>query len=153
MKFIQITESCDMTRAVNSEHVAADETLYIALGTDPKNLKIRELDLTADWAKALREATAPFLAASHEPGQVSTPGSELDGRTRANDPRVRGYNDSMRAWAETAGYRVTTLAKGGYYYPAKTRNAYARHLAGETHLLTGKNKLQPDYDPQAGNLA
>jgi len=151
VKFIQIICSCDMTRATEPDrHVPAEETLYLAIGPDPDKLDIRELDLTRDWAKALREAMAPFLDASHEPGEMGTPDTPAASRASKNR-EVQEFNKARIEWAKAMGYNLTALVKGGYYPPAKTKRAYAHHLAGEDHLLTAEHKLQPDYDPATGN--
>lgn len=131
MQEMQITSSCDMTFAGTGERVPSEETVFLALGPDPEHLKPVQLDLSAEWAKGLREFLQPFLDAGHAPGQVLTPGAHLPGRARPNDPGARAYWSAMRAWADEtgfpAGYRQ--LDKGGYYYSRKLKDAYARYLA------------------------
>jgi hypothetical protein len=151
MKYVQIVAACDMTRATEDQVVPAAETVFIAYGHDPAQLKVRELDLSDPWAKTLHEAMQSFLDASHDPGEMSAPAQDIAPRARANDPRVRTYNIAMRKWAREAGYCFTKLDKGGFYYPARTKQAYAHHLAGQDHLLTEEQGLQPDYDPETGN--
>lgn len=147
MKYVQIIAACDMTKAQSGEVVQAAETVYLAFGGDPENLKVRELDLSKEFSEELHEFLLPFLDASHEPGDLITPGAD-----DAADPRnVREFNRSRVAWAQEHGYNATKMVRGGYYVPVKTKKAYAHHLAGRDDLLTGANGLQPDYDPATGN--
>lgn len=146
MKYVQIIAACDMTKADTGEIVPAAETVYLAFGSDPKDLKVRELDLNEDWSKELHEFLLPYLNASHEPGDLVTPVS--DGGDTENK---REYKKNMVAWAQKNGYNLTRLVRGGYYAPVKTRQAYAHHLAGRDDLLTEEHGLQPDYDPATGN--
>ena len=150
MKYVQIIAACDMTKAVSGEISPAAETVYLALGTDPKKLEVRELDLSQDWAKELHDRVQPFIDASHEPGELITPGGES--HPSDNGPAdTRGFNKARVTWAQAHGYNVTKMVRGGYYPPVKTRKAYALHLVGHDDQLTEANGLQPDYDPATGN--
>lgn len=151
MKYVQIIAACDMTKAGTGEIEPAAETVYIAFGSDPKNLKVRELDLSGDFSKELREFLLPYLNASHEPGDLITPGGGDHPADVKNPGDTRKFNEARVAWAQANGYNMTKLVRGGWYSPAKTKKAYAHHLAGDDHLLTEANGLQPDYDPAAGN--
>ena len=151
MKYVQIIAACDMTKASTGEIEPAAETVYLALGSDPKNLQVRELDLTEDWSKELHEFLLPFINASHEPGELVTPGGDAHPGERKNPGETRKFNEARLAWAQVNGYNMTKLVRGGWYAPSKTKRAYAHHLAGDDHLLTGANGLQPDYDPLTGN--
>lgn len=147
MKYVQIIAACDMTRADTGEIVPAAETVYIAFGGDPKNLKVRELDLSEKFSEELHEFLLPYLNASHDPGDLVTPGG--DGTADPGD--VREFNKARVAWAQREGYNVTKMVRGGWYPPVKTKKAYAHHVAGRDDLLTEANGLQPDYDPATGN--
>lgn len=152
MKYVQIIAACDMTRAQTGAIEPAAETVYLALGSDPANLQVRELDLTGAWAKELREFLLPFLDVSHEPGELVTPVSDSGG-TAGDTPlqAARKYNKAMTAWAQSHGYKVTIGIRGKNYFPRKTKKAYALHLSGQDGELTEANGLQPDYDPVTGN--
>jgi hypothetical protein len=150
VKYAQIIAVCDMTRAQTGEVTPAAETVYIAFGGDPRNLKIRELDLSEEWSKDLHEFLLPYLNASHEPGDLITPGT--GGHPADDKPAgTREFNRARVDWAQAAGYKITKMIRGGYYVPVKTRKAYAHHLAGRDDQLTEANGLQPDYDPATGN--
>ena len=152
MKYVQIIAACDMTKAVSGEITPAAETVYLAFGSDPKNLKVRELDLNEDWAKELHEFLLPYLNASHEPGELITPGGgDGTGGTADATREKREYKKALVAWAQETGYNVTPLKRGGWYPPVKTKQAYAHHVSGRDDLLTEANGLQPDYDPVTGN--
>lgn len=149
MKYVQIIAACDMTKAQTGDITQAAETVYIAFGSDPKNLKVRELDLSQEWSKELHEFLLPYLNASHEPGELITPGGE-DHPGDGEPADKRGFNKAQLAWAKEHGYSTTPLVRGGTYFPVKTKKAYALHLAGRDDQLTGANGLQPDYDPATG---
>jgi hypothetical protein len=151
MKYVQIIAACDMTKAQDGEIAPAAETVYLAFGGDPKNLKVRELDLSDEFSKALHEFLEPYLNASHEPGDLVTPGGDAHPGERKNPGDTRKFNEARLAWAQANGYNMTKLVRGGWYPPVKTKQAYAHHLAGNDHLLTEANGLQPDYDPATGN--
>ena len=146
MKYVQIISACDMTKADTGEVVPAEETVYIAFGSDPDSLQVRELDLSGKWSEELRTFLQPFLSASHEPGDLVTP---------VSDPRdsvdKRAHKANLVRWAQATGYNMTRMVRGGWYVPVRTRTAYAHHLAGRDDLLTEENGLQPDYDPETGN--
>jgi hypothetical protein len=131
--------------------VQAAETVYIAFGADPKNLKVRELDLAEEWSKELREFLLPYLNASHDPGDLITPGGDDHPGDEGSPRNTREFNKARRIWAQANGYSITRMARGGYYAPVKTKQAYAHHLAGRDDQLTEANGLQPDYDPATGN--
>jgi hypothetical protein len=141
MQEMQILSSCDMTFAATGERVPSEETVFLALGRDPQALHPVQLDLTGDWAKALREFLAPFLDAGHDPGQVLVPGAQLPGRARPNDPGARAYWSALRAWCDETGFTPAyrELDKGGYYYPRRLKDAYARYLAA----LAGPGLQEP----------
>src|SRR5712675_2355950 len=100
VKYVQIIAACDMTKAATGEIAQAAETVYIAFGGDPKNLKVRELDLAEDWGKELREFLEPYLNASHEPGDLVTPGGDAHSGERKNPGETRKFNEARRAWAQ-----------------------------------------------------
>lgn len=152
MKYVRIIAACDMTKAQTGQVVEAAETVYIAFGSDPKNLQVRELDLDEEWSKELHEFLLPFLNASHEPGELVTPVSG-NGDGGGNTDNKREYKKNLVAWAKAKGYNLTTLVRGGHYAPVKTRKAYALHLAGRDDELIEANGMQPDYDPATGNAA
>jgi len=152
MKYVQIIAACDMTREQDGKVVEAAETVYLAFGSDPKNLKVRELDLAENWGKELREFLLPYLDASHDPGDLVTPGGS-DHPADDGPAGTREFNKARVEWAHAHGYKVTKMVRGGHYVPVRTKQAYAHHLAGNDHLLTGANGLQPDYDPETGNAA
>jgi hypothetical protein len=152
VKYVQIIAACDMTRAQTGEIEQAAETVYLAFGADPKNLKVRELDLSEEWSKELHASLLPYLNASHEPGDLVTPGSDDTGDADATREK-KAYKKAMVAWAQANGYNVTRLVRGGWYPPVKTKQAYAHHVSGRDDLLTEANGLQPDYDPVTGNSA
>lgn len=152
MKYVQIVAACDMTKAETGEVTPAAETIYLAFGSDPRNLKVRELDLAEEFSKELREFLLPYLNASHEPGELITPGHGSGEHPGDENPgNVREFNAARVAWAQANGYNVTKMVRGGWYPPVKTKQAYTHHLAGRDDLLTEANGLQPDYDPATGN--
>jgi hypothetical protein len=150
VKYVQIIAACDMTKAQTGEVTPAAETVYLAFGGDPKKLDVRELDLSEEFSKDLHEFLLPYLNASHEPGDLITPGGN-DHPADENPGNVREFNKARVAWAQANGYYVTKMVRGGYYPPVKTKQAYALHLAGRDDQLTEANGLQPDYDPATGN--
>lgn len=147
MKYVQIIAACDMTKADTGEIVPAAETVYLAFGSDPNDLKVRELDLAGKWSEELHEFLLPYLDASHEPGDLVTPATDGGGDTTDK----RQYKRNNVAWAQRNGYNLTKLVRGGWYVPVKTKQAYAHHLSGRDDLLTEEHGLQPDYDPKTGN--
>lgn len=148
MKYVQVIAGCDMTRAATGDVVPAQETVYLAFGTDPARMEIRELDLTGDWAARLREHVRPFLDASHEIGEVGVPGAASghhDGSSAIT------YYRGLRAWADETSYAdpdgkpgYHKLAKGGYYHSVRLRRAYAEHLVSVV-----RGGAQPSSGPQA----
>lgn len=147
MKYVQILAACDMTKAETGQTEPAAETVCIALGPDPGHLRVRELDLSEEWAKELREFLAPYLAAGHEPGELVTPGqgSSAGSLSESRKQAAREQHDfrqSQAAWAKANGYKITKRKAGGWYFPVKTQEAYRQHLAGRDDLLTGD--LAPD---------
>jgi hypothetical protein len=146
VKYVRIISACDMTKAETGSVVDAAETVYIAFGSDPGSLKVRELDLSEEWSKELHAFLQPFLSASHEPGDLVTPVNDV--RDTADK---RAHKANLVRWAQANGYSITRMVRGGYYVPVRTKQAYAHHLAGNDHLLTEENGLQPDCDPATGN--
>jgi len=129
MRELQVVMSDDLIFAQTGERVPAEETVVIALDG-----KVRELDLTADNAKALRETILPFLRAGHSPGQ-NTP----DSRGSVPTPSLilsRARQRAIRDWADERGLRspdgkrpIWRTASGGYYYPHRLMKMYEAHLA------------------------
>ena len=133
MRELQLVLSDDMTFARTGERVPADETVVIALDG-----KARELDLTAENAKKLREFLAPWIDAGHAPGQQDTTAEEKTAkdfsqvkRSRDRSRLVRDFADSIGLKSEDGTRPIYRTESGGYYYPYKLRKMYAEHVAAE----------------------
>ncbi len=63
MKELKLVLSDDLTYAESGRRVPADESVVLSI--DGKH---RELDLTEEHAKELREFLEPYLSAGHQPG-------------------------------------------------------------------------------------
>ena len=142
MRELQVVMSDDLIFAQTGERIPAEETVVIALDG-----KTRELDLTADNAKALRETIIPFLRAGHAPGQ-NAPG---DSRGSTPTPSLilsRARQKAIRDWADSRGLRspdgkrpIWRTESGGYYYPYKLMKMYESWLASEA----GRDANLPEY--------
>ncbi len=130
MKELQVVTSDDLIYTQTGERVPADETIVVSLDG-----KTRELDLTADNAKTLRETITPFLNAGHVPGD--TPG--VSKRDTAPAPSLvlsRIRKKAIRDWADARGLRspdgkrpIWRTSSGGYYYPERLMTMYEAWLA------------------------
>ena len=125
---------CDMTFAATSQLEPADETVIISLdGTAV------ELDLTAEWARDLREKMMPYIRAGHAPGagpeQPEQPKPSQGHRREIAG--TRKFYAGVRAYAVDQGVEIPlasrengsrTKAKRTYSYPNGLVPAYVAHL-------------------------
>ena len=132
MRELQVVMSDDLIFTQTGERVPADETVVLALDG-----KVRELDLTADNAKAVRETILPFLRAGHAPGQ-NTPGDSPGSTPTPGLIVSRARQKAIRDWADARGLRspdgkrpIWRTQSGGYYYPDRLMKMYEAHLASE----------------------
>jgi len=130
---LQVVMSDDLIFAQTGERVPAEETVVIALDG-----KTRELDLTADNAKAVRETLLPFLRAGHAPGQ-NMPSDNSRGSTPTPSLILsRARQKAIRDWADSRGLRsadgkrpIWRTESGGYYYPHRLMKMYEAYLAAQ----------------------
>jgi hypothetical protein len=122
MKELQIVLSDDLVFSLSGERIPADETVLISL-----NGKTRELDLTAEHARELREILEPYFKAGHLPGN-EPPDTTSDGkkikRPTPSLIEARAEQKKLRDWADSRGMRspdgkrpIYRTEGGGYYYP------------------------------------
>ena len=129
MKELQIVLSDDLIYTQTGRRVPADETVVLSLDG-----KRRELDLTEEHAKELRDMLNPWLSAGHKPetepsSPVKSPPKGLTaGRERmtklrewVDDNHVRG-----RSGPDRPAYLTTT---GKNYAPDWLLKAYATAMA------------------------
>jgi hypothetical protein len=121
------------------EHADADETLVVAIGPDIAHLAIRELDLTAENAGALRTFLERYLDAGHPPGEepeipplphrAALPARPGPG-VRREIPGTRKFLSGMREFAAASGNPVpqTTGQSGKANYRPRPEH-YAMFLA------------------------
>ena len=119
MRELQLVLSDDLIFAQTGERVAAEETVVLTLDG-----KTRELDLTAENAKDLRETLAPWLEAGHPPGQQSTTAEREDRppdykASRDRSQLIRDFADEMGLRSEDGERPIYRTPGGGYYYPRK----------------------------------
>lgn len=133
MKELQVVMSDDLIYTQTGERVTADETVVISLDG-----KTRELDLTADNAKALREMIIPFLKAGHASGQNTT-GIKRDTTPTPSLIVSRARQKEIRDWADRQGLRspdgqrpIYRTENGGYYYPERLMKLYESRSISET---------------------
>lgn len=132
MKEIQVVMSDDLIYTETGRRVPADETVTIALDG-----KTRELDLTAEHAKELRELMADWMEAGNEPrpesappatGRKSTAGRSLkNGKERMAKLRVWVDENHVRGLSgpDRPAYLTTT---GKHYSPDWLLKAYAQAM-------------------------
>lgn len=131
MRELQLILSDDLVYAQTGDRIPADETVVIALDG-----KTRELDLTADNAKALRELIEPYITAGHIPGQPSAGKAGAGPVTslvtaRARQKLIRDWADSLGLKSEDGKRPAYRTESGGYYYPYKLMKMYEAHQAAE----------------------
>lgn len=136
MRELQLILSDDLTYAETGERVPADETVVIALDN-----KTRELDLTAENAKKIRELLGPWIDAGHSPGNqpatkptASDPSSHKGGvyvLSRARQRVIRDFADNLGLKSSDGQRPIYRTPGGGYYYPYKLRKMFEAHQAAE----------------------
>lgn len=122
MKELQLVLSDDLTFATTGQRVPADESVVIALDG-----RTRELDLTAEHAKELREILEPYMKAGHAPGNepnlTSPEGKRIKKPTpslieaRAEQKKIRDYADARGLKSPDGKRPIYRTEGGGYYYP------------------------------------
>ena len=139
---VQLVLIDDAVYARTGQVAEAAETFYLAFGTDPDKLEVREINLTAENAGLCTAEVGAWYGFGHEPGAIDAPGGlhRNDGRYRheggvSGSQETAPYNQRMRAWADRTGFTrkngkpgYTALAKGGYYHSSQLRAAYAGYL-------------------------
>lgn len=136
MRELKLVLSDDLAYALNGERIAADETVLLSIDG-----KTRELDLTAEHAKELREFVEPYMKAGHVPGN-EPPVTDPEGkRIKKPTPDLidsRAKHKKIRDWADSMGYRspdgkrpIYRTESGGYYYPWSLMREYEAHLEAE----------------------
>lgn len=132
MKEVQILVSDDLTYAETGRRVEADETIVISIDG-----KKRELDLTAEHAKEVREMFEPLMAAGRVPGaepQSHTTRTTNKGKSllvgRERMARLRDWVDENHVRSlkppDRPAYLTTT---GKNYAPDWLLKAYATAMA------------------------
>ncbi len=136
MRELQLVLSDDLTYHQTGERVPADETVTIGLDS-----KTRELDLTAENAKKLRELLAPWIEAGHVPGQEQRKDDAQQERgfrggafieSRARHKAMRDFADKLGLKSEDGLRPIYVTPGGANYYPTRLKNMYAAHLAAES---------------------
>jgi hypothetical protein len=133
MRELQLILSDDLTYAQTGERVPADETVVLAFDG-----KTRELDLTSEHAKELRDLIGPYLEAGHHPTpQASKPPPGVE-REESSITVARARQQLIRDWADARGMRspdgkrpVYRTESGGYYYSYRLMRQYEAHLASQ----------------------
>jgi Lsr2 len=133
MKELKLVLSDDLTFAETGRRVPADETVVLSIGGIH-----RELDLTEEHAKELREFLEPYLNAGHMPGgepPVTDPAGNRIKRPTPELIKSRHAMKKVRDWADAQGMRsedgkrpAYRTESGGYYYPYSLMKAYEAHL-------------------------
>lgn len=132
MKEMQIVVSDDITFAKTGRRVPADETVVLSLdGTE------RELDLTEEHAKELREFLEPWLAVGHEREPQPQPQRPHAKRAHPGLKTGRERMANLRKWVDENHIRglsgpdrpayLTTTGK--HYAPDWLLKAYANAMA------------------------
>jgi hypothetical protein len=133
MKELQIVLSDDLTFAETGKRVPADETVFVSIDG-----KKRELDLTEEHARELREFLEPWIRAGHAPGSAPTkpskpaaePKSLMVGRERM--AKLRDWVDKNhirgRSGPDRPAYLTTT---GKNYAPDWLLHLYATAMDAE----------------------
>jgi len=131
MRELQLVLSDDIAYAQTGERIPADETVIIALDNTT-----RELDLTAENAKKLRELIRPYIEAGHPAGQQSATSQEKSRESsitlaRARSQVVRDFADNLGLKSPDGKRPIYRTASGGYYYPYKLMKMFREHQAAE----------------------
>lgn len=131
MRELQLILSDDLHYMRTGERITADETVVIALDG-----KTRELDLTAENAKKLREFLGPWIEAGHNPGQQEATREEKaqDSPVRASRARsqlIRDFADSHGLKSDDGTRPIYRTPNGGYYYPYKLMQMWKAHQAAQ----------------------
>lgn len=137
MKELQLVLSDDLAFSLSGERIPAEESVVISLDG-----KVRELDLTAEHAKELRELLEPYLRAGHPPGNEPSLTARDGKRVKRPTPSLieaRATQKKIRDWADARGMRspdgkrpVYRTASGGYYYSYQLMKEYEKWLEEET---------------------
>lgn len=131
MKELKLVLSDDLIYAETGKRVPADETVVLSLDG-----KRRELDLTSEHAKELREFLEPWLDAGHVPEAApQSPERKHSEHRGLKNGRVRMAR--LRAWVDENHIRglsgpdrpayLTTTGK--HYSPDWLLKAYAKAMA------------------------
>lgn len=137
MRELQLILSDDLAYSVDGERIPADETVVIALDG-----KTRELDLTTENAKFLRDLLEPYIKAGHLPGQPSAEKAGAGPVTslvtaRARQKLIRDWADKNGLKSEDGKRPAYRTESGGYYYPYNLMKRYEAHLAAEAARADG----------------
>ena len=134
MKELQLVLSDDLDYATDGRRVPADETVVLSI--DGKH---RELDLTAEHARDLRELLEPYIKAGHLPGNEPPMTDPTGNRVKKPTPELiksRQEMKKIRDWADAQGMRsedgkrpAYRTESGGYYYSRHLMDAYQQYLA------------------------
>lgn len=137
MKELQLVLSDDLTFATTGERIPAEESVTISLDG-----RTRELDLTAEHAKELREILEPYMKAGHVPGNEPNLTSPEGKRIKKPTPSLiesRVAQKKIRDWADSMGMKspdgkrpVYRTESGGYYYSYKLLKEYEAYLQRTT---------------------
>jgi hypothetical protein len=137
MRELQLILSDDLAFSVDGSRVPADETVVIALDG-----KTRELDLTTENAKFLRDLLEPYIKAGHVPGQPSANKAGAGPVTslvtaRARQKLIRDWADSLGLKSEDGKRPIYRTESGGYYYPYELMHRYEAYQAAEAERQGG----------------
>ena len=142
MKELQLVLTDDLTHHLTGERVPADETVLIALDG-----RSRELDLSAQHAKELRELLAPYMAAGHMPDMPPVNPTEKHVKTptpslvlaRARQKLIRDFADERGMRSPDGKRPIYRTASGGYYYSFRLMRMYEAHLEAEARQQGGRD--------------
>lgn len=133
MKELKLVLSDDLAYATDGRRIPADETVLLSI--DGKH---RELDLTSEHAKELREFLEPYLKAGHMPGNEPPVTDEAGNKVKKPTPALiksRVEMKKVRDWADARGLRsddgkrpIYRTESGGYYYPWRMMKEYEAFL-------------------------
>lgn len=133
MRELQLILSDDLIYAQTGNRIPAAESVTVSLDG-----RVRELDLTAEHAKELRELLEPWLNAGHPPGGQPAPGTSGTSKgfrggaymlSRARQKAIRDFADERGLKSEDGKRPIYRTPGGGYYYPYKLRKMFEGHIA------------------------
>ena len=119
---------------------------------------VRELDLNAKYAAALRADMAPWIAAGHQPGEAPVPaprpgppaGERLKGQGRRREvPGTRDFYRELREWAAENGLEIPQAGRGD----SKRNYVYTRLLPPYLEWLREQERSGQDGGVAAARLA